>query len=181
LLRLTLPDPAALVRAGVEALAGLRRPAHRHGEDTAVTPTVYTTGYEQHRRPEDLVAVLRGAGVERLVDVRELPLSRRRGFSKSSLAAALGDAGIAYEHERRLGNPKPLRDLYRSGRQADGEQGYRAHLRTGSSAVVDALAATLTMQRTCVLCFEADHEQCHRTLLVDELREREPALRVEHL
>ena len=145
-----------------------------------MAPVIYTAGYEQHRRPEDLIEVLRRAGIERLVDVRERPLSRRPGFSKSSLAGLLAEAGIAYEHARRLGNPKPYRDLYRSGRKADGERGYRAHIRNQAEAV-DELLAALATARTCVLCLERDPADCHRSILVDELRAREPLLEVQHL
>ena len=144
-------------------------------------PTIFTTGYEQHRHPEDLVDALVDAGVRRLVDVRDLPLSRRRGFSKRLLSEALESAGIAYEHERALGNPKPLRDLYRSGRRADGERGYRRLVRGPSAPAVDELATSLRGAPTCVLCFEADHTECHRSVIIDELRSREPALRVRHL
>ena len=97
---------------------------------------LWTIGYERHRTHASLTEALHGAGVERLLDVRELPLSRRRGFSKRALAAALGAAGIRYDHERALGNPKPLRDLYRSGRQPEGEAGYLAHVRNGSAWAV---------------------------------------------
>jgi uncharacterized protein (DUF488 family) len=144
-------------------------------------PALYTTGYEQHREPAALIKVLKEAGVRRLVDVRELPLSRRRGFSKTRLAEALAEAGIRYEHERALGNPKPMRDLYRSGRQEDGEAGYRAHVRNGSAWAVDWLADSLHDGPACLLCFEADHATCHRDVIVDELRHRMPALRVRHL
>ncbi len=143
--------------------------------------TILTTGYEQHKTPGDLVRVLQKSGVRRLVDVRELPLSRRRGFSKTKLGECLAEAGIAYEHERALGNPKPLRDLYRSGRQDEGEVGYLAHVRNGSAPAVDALAARLDGQLTCVMCFEADHRTCHRSLLVDELAVRRPGLVVKNL
>jgi uncharacterized protein (DUF488 family) len=145
-----------------------------------MAPVIYTAGYEQHRRPEDLVEVLRRAGIERLVDVRELPSSRRPGFSKGALARSLAGAGIEYEHARRLGNPKRYRDLYRSGRRADGERGYRAHIRNEAEAV-DALLAALPAARTCVLCLERDPADCHRSILVDELRARDPRLEVEHL
>ncbi len=144
-------------------------------------PTLFTTGYEQHRESAALIAALTTSGVRRLVDVRELPLSRRRGFSKTALRAALSDAGICYDHTRALGNPKPLRDLYKSGRQPEGEAGYRAHVRNGSAWAVDRLAETLDDGPACLMCFEADHETCHRTVIVDELRRRIPALRVVNL
>jgi uncharacterized protein (DUF488 family) len=142
---------------------------------------LFTIGYEQHPTPASLTERLRGAGVERLLDVRELPLSRRRGFSKTALGAALADAGIRYEHERALGNPKPLRDLYRSGRQGEGEEGYRAHVRNGSAWAVRELARTLTEAATCLLCWEHDHRACHREVIVSELRRLVPDLAVEHL
>lgn len=147
----------------------------------AVSPVLFTVGYEGHATTASLVDVLTRAGVERLVDVRELPMSRRRGFSKTALAEALEGAGVVYEHERALGNPKAYRDLYRSGRQDEGERGYLAHIRNGSAWAVDRLGQELGEQATCLLCFEHDHRECHRALIVQELRTRVPGLRVEHL
>jgi uncharacterized protein (DUF488 family) len=43
-------------------------------------PTIYTVGYESTSLPS-VVEALRSRGVETLIDVRELPLSRRAGFS----------------------------------------------------------------------------------------------------
>lgn len=146
-----------------------------------VTTTLLTVGYAGHHEPTSLVTALEAAGVRRVVDVRDVPHSRRRGFSKTALAAALAEAGIAYEHERALGNPKPYRDLYRSGRAADGRRAYAAFIRDCSARAVDRLAATLADGRTCLLCLEHDHRDCHRDVIVEELRERTPDLVVEHL
>ena len=66
--------------------------------------TIFTIGYEQATQPA-VVAALRDAGVEILADIRYLPLSRRPGFSKSSLRAAVEEAGIAYRHFKQLGTP----------------------------------------------------------------------------
>jgi hypothetical protein len=52
---------------------------------------------------------LQGDCVTLLLDVREPPLSRRKGFSKTPRAAALAAAGIEYRHERTLGVPRALR------------------------------------------------------------------------
>ena len=144
-------------------------------------PTVFTIGYEQHRRPESLIAALRAAGVRRIVDVRELPLSRRRGFSKTALASALEDAKIEYEHVRALGNPKRFRDMYRSGRRREGERRYRAHLHNGSYSALVELGERLDDAPTCLLCFEAAHEECHRAVIVDALEARLGELDVVHL
>jgi uncharacterized protein (DUF488 family) len=146
-----------------------------------VPPVLFTIGYERHPEPGSLVSALQAAGVERLVDVRELPMSRRKGFSKTGLAKTLADAGLAYEHERALGNPKPYRDLYRSGQETEGARRYRAHLSNGSAWAVDALADSLGATSTCLLCFEHNHGECHRAVIVEELHARLPGLRVRHL
>jgi uncharacterized protein (DUF488 family) len=143
--------------------------------------TVYTTGYEQHLQPESLIESLRRAGVERVVDVRELPLSRRRGFSKTALGEALEEAGIRYEHERPLGNPRALRELYRSGRAKEGARRYREHLLGPTRESLAALAQSLAGPVTCLLCLEAEPERCHRALIVEALEERLHHLRVVHL
>ena len=114
--------------------------------------------------------------MRRLVDVRELPNSRRRGFSKKALASALADGGIAYVHARALGNPH--RDLYRAGRLAEGEAAYRAHLTAPEGQETLAyLHATLDTP-TCLLCLEASPEHCHRRLVAEALRDRVPGLEV---
>jgi uncharacterized protein (DUF488 family) len=67
--------------------------------------TLFTIGHEG-RSLDELVDELARAGVNRLVDVRQLPLSRRRGFSKTALGETLHIAGIEYVHVKALGNPK---------------------------------------------------------------------------
>ena len=66
--------------------------------------TLWTIGYERLLPPE-LVAELEAAGVERLLDVRYRPQSRRPGMSKTRLGELLGEHGIAYEHRKALGTP----------------------------------------------------------------------------
>ena len=70
---------------------------------------IFTIGYEGATVGEFLAA-LEKAGVKRVIDVRALPSSRRPGFSKSPLGAALGEAGIDYVHLKALGTP--LRKRY---------------------------------------------------------------------
>jgi uncharacterized protein (DUF488 family) len=148
--------------------------------NSSAVQTLFTIGYENHRTPDSLIASLRAAGVRRLVDVRELPLSRKRGFSKTALAGALEDANIDYQHIRALGNPKPYRDLYKAGRVAEGERAYRKHLHNGSYPALVELGETLD-EGTCLLCFEAAHEDCHRAVIVEALEERLGEITVVHL
>jgi len=147
---------------------------------SAPTAKLFTIGYEG-RSVRELIAQLQAAKVTRVVDVRELPLSRRKGFSKSSLAAALNKAGIAYEHVRELGNPKPLRDRYKSGDVDGGARDYRLHLHNGSRAALVELADSLDGTKTCLLCFEDDHASCHRAVIAGAIAERVPRLALAHL
>lgn len=62
---------------------------------------VIGVGY-QGREITEFVTALAHQGVTRLVDVRLTPTSRKRGFSKSTLRAALAEAGITYDHRREL-------------------------------------------------------------------------------
>lgn len=144
-------------------------------------PTLFTIGYEQHPSPAALIKELRAAGVRRLVDVRELPLSRRQGFSKAALGAALGRAKIEYLHVRALGNPKQYRALYKVGKIREGEKRYRAHLHNGSYSALIELGESLRGSATCLLCFEESHEECHRAVIVEALQERIDKLKVVHL
>lgn len=65
---------------------------------------IYTIGYEG-RAIDEFIAMLAAEQIERVIDVRDLPLSRRRGFSKTPLGEALRGAGIEYVHMKSAGNP----------------------------------------------------------------------------
>jgi uncharacterized protein (DUF488 family) len=140
--------------------------------------TLWTIGYER-LLPPALVAELEAAGVERVIDVRFRPQSRRPGMSKTRLGQLLGDHGIAYEHRRELGTPPDLRWLFRHGRIAEGAAAYRAHVEAAAPGALDALAAELDhAPRTALLCLEADPAGCHRRVIAEALAERRPGLRV---
>jgi uncharacterized protein (DUF488 family) len=140
--------------------------------------TIWTIGYER-LLPGQLVAELGAAGVQRLIDVRYRPQSRRAGMSKTRLGRLLADHGIAYEHRRALGTPPDIRFHYKSGRVAEGAARFREHIEHHSAQALDALAAELDDgPRTALLCLEADPATCHRRVLVDQLSVRRPGLRV---
>ena len=144
-----------------------------------MTPKLFTVGYEG-RSLDELIDELVGAGVERLVDVRELPLSRRRGFSKTALSEALREAGIEYLHVRALGNPKANRERYWAGDVEGGAAVYRQHLNNGSRSALVELAESLGDDPLCLLCFERNHAECHRDVIVEALQELRPGLAVSH-
>ncbi|AJP71512.1 DUF488 domain-containing protein [Sphingomonas hengshuiensis] len=127
---------------------------------------VFTIGYEATTMAEFLAALQR-AGVERVIDVRALPLSRRPGFSKNILAASLNDAGIEYVHLKALGTPKRGRDAAKKGDVATLEAVYEDQLALPEAQAQAARMRALAAEKpSALLCFERDPRHCHRTLLL---------------
>jgi len=143
--------------------------------------TVATVGY-QAATVDSFVRALQAAGVELLVDVRAVASSRRPGFSKSRLAANLAEVGIGYVHLRGLGTPAAGRAAARAGRHARMRSIFREHLRTlEAQAELDQLRELASAgRRVCLLCFEADPQHCHRTLVAEALAVQLP-IEVLHL
>jgi uncharacterized protein (DUF488 family) len=127
---------------------------------------IFTIGYEGTTVPE-FIAALQNAGVARVIDVRALPLSRRPGFSKSPLRAALAEAGIEYLHLKALGTPSEGRTAARAGRHADMARVYAGQLELPEAIAQSAQMLDLAKEKpTALLCMEREPEHCHRTLLL---------------
>ena len=127
---------------------------------------IFTIGYEGATM-DAFLAALKQAGVERVIDVRALPLSRRPGFSKSPLRATLEQAGIEYLHLKALGTPAEGRAAARAGRHADLERIYAGQLELPEAIAQSAQMLDLAAEKpSALLCFERDPAQCHRSLLL---------------
>lgn len=141
--------------------------------------TLMTIGYEGL----DLRSFLRALGINRvatLIDVRELPLSRKRGFSKSAMATVVDKAGIEYIHMRALGCPREVRKEYYEDRDwSSYKKRFLAYLRTQSDAL-EELRKLIKKGNCCLLCYEADYRHCHRALIAEAMQ-RGHELNVEHL
>src|SRR5689334_9271017 len=127
---------------------------------------LFTIGYEGTTMDEFLSA-LKTAGVERVIDVRALPLSRRPGFSKTPLRAALEEAGIEYVHLKALGTPSEGRTAARAGRHEDMKRIYSGQLELPEAIAQSAQMLDLAAEKpSALLCMEREPEHCHRTLLL---------------
>lgn len=134
------------------------------------------------RTAEQLVELLREAGVRLLVDVRRYPGSRRHPqFSRDALATTLAESGIAYRHEPRLGGRRTARPgSPNTAWRSESFRAYADHI--VSDEFQDALASIQrdAADRTVALmCAEAVPWRCHRQLIADVLVSRDVA--VEHL
>jgi len=142
-------------------------------------PVLFTFGYEGVSI-RDFIDRLKSAGIDRVIDVRELPLSRKKGFSKSAFSQALAGAGIAYEHLPEFGCPKPIRDRYRNDSDwSRYTRDFRSYLR-GKIPEISTFADRVTSERMCLVCYEADSNFCHRSMIADAVATKRP-VRVNHL
>jgi uncharacterized protein (DUF488 family) len=134
-----------------------------------VTGKIWTIGYEKVGQG-DFVAALKAAKIKTLVDVREVANSRRAGFSKKSLAAALDEAGIAYIHMKPLGTPKAGREAARKGDAKTMTRIFEAKMVEPESQMALAETAELAGKgRVCIMCLEHDWRDCHRTIVAQHL------------
>jgi uncharacterized protein (DUF488 family) len=139
-----------------------------------------TIGYEKASQAEVLGALSR-AGIATLIDVRDLPLSRRAGFSKRALAAAVEAAGMRYVHLKALGTPPEGRE---ANRRRDWPRFWRiveAKLATAEAELdLERAAAMAEAAPSCLLCYEADWRICHRRR-VGELMAARHGFELRHL
>ena len=143
-------------------------------------PPLYTIGYEKARL-DDVIAALRGAGVATLIDVRDRPISRRPGFSKRQLAAAVEEAGMRYLHLKALGTPPEGREANRRRQWPLFWNIVERKLATAEAELALQQAASAAREDpSCLLCYEADWHICHRRRVGEILTERD-GLAVHHL
>jgi uncharacterized protein (DUF488 family) len=132
--------------------------------------TVFTIGYEG-LDIDTFVALLAQHSIDTVVDIRELPLSRKRGFSKKALGNALKLHGHEYVHLAALGCPKTVRNDYRdNGDWKRYTKGFARHLNTQAEALA-SLSAMTVASNCALLCYEADFNRCHRSLVANALRD----------
>lgn len=141
---------------------------------------IYTIGYEG-ADIRSFVGTLDVVGVGHVLDIRDIPGSRKRDFSKNILKQHLNDAGISYSHFKSLGDPKPGRDAMRAGNEALFRQIFEDHLSKPEAQLALELIIDIALDETCVLlCYERDHKSCHRSIVAAEM-ERRGGLKAQHL
>lgn len=133
---------------------------------------VWTIGHGT-RPAEELVAIVREAGVRTLVDVRRFPGSRHNSqFNGPALRAVLEEGGIAYRHAVELGGRlagEPGEDAFGCLRVA----AFRSYAaRMGTERWQSALAEALAEPALCFMCSETLWWRCHRRLIAELLYAR---------
>src|SRR3989338_10184111 len=135
--------------------------------------TIYTIGYEGL----DIIAFvkkLKDSNIQQLIDVREIALSRKNGFSKGVLRDSLKQGGVRYQHLSMLGSPRELRhELHRDWNYEKFFTEYRQHITDPDiQDGITQLEGLSKLKRTAILCFEKDPATCHRNIIGEELKKR---------
>ncbi|WP_379551726.1 DUF488 family protein [Qipengyuania sp. DGS5-3] len=134
--------------------------------------TLYTIGYEG-ADISAFLTTLGEVGVKRVADIRDVPISRKKGFSKNKLAEALSEVGISYAHFKPLGDPKEGREAMRSGDRAKFLSVFNEHVgREDAQDAMVELAEQAANSETVLLCYERDPKDCHRTIVASMMKER---------
>lgn len=119
---------------------------------------------------ERTLAILAGAGVSSLVDIRTAPGSRRNPqFVRAAMQEWLPDAGIAYRWEKHLGGfRKPSVGNPDLAWREDMFRGYAEHMRSADfRTAIDAVLAETQTRSVTVMCSESLWWRCHRRLVAD--------------
>lgn len=148
-----------------------------------VKDKVFTIGYEKIDFPKWL-SIIGESNIEVIIDVRERPLSRKKGFSKTRMAETLREHRIEYVHLRQLGSPPELRnELKRSGDFEVFFNQFNSLLDEEERQVVlQTLIETVEVKTCCLICVEEDPDLCHRSRIAEYLEQlANGRLKVEHI
>lgn len=126
---------------------------------------VYTLGY-QGWLVDGFLDLLMRSGIQRIVDVRSNPVSRRYGFHKNTLHRLCEKVRIEYVHLPNLGIPSKLRqDLDTPSAYKVLFAEYERNIISREDATVERVASLVQDKPTALICMEADPSQCHRSRL----------------
>lgn len=135
---------------------------------------IITIGYSS-RTFDELLGLLRQAGVQIVADVRSAPNSRQSPeFNQKNLAESLPKLGITYHHLKELGGKdRPILERSPNRGLPKAWQGYADYMQSEDfERCLRRLLALATIGPVALLCAEADPAKCHRRLIADVLTAR---------
>ncbi len=151
---------------------------------------LYTIGFKG-KSAKQFFALLRDAGVQKLIDIRRTNSSQLAGFTKGrDLEFFLEECfGITYEHVPDLAPSEELLKDYRKrlGKKKEDDEAWRMYVERfrqemSQRPVLDVfLRAAAGFDAVCLLCSEKTPERCHRHLLSERISERLHNVDVRHL
>lgn len=143
---------------------------------------LYTIGYEGLDQRQ-FMAHLAHYGVDIVVDVRKLPVSRKKGFSKTPLKEMLNEVNIEYLNLQDLGAPREIREeLYHSGNYKRFFKDYLKNI-SDKQDLLEAIHVLIGQgKKVSLLCFERNPQQCHRKVVAEQIKKLDGnGLEVRHI
>lgn len=141
--------------------------------------TVFSIGYEG-KTLEECIRIFKKHNISLIIDVRQNPISRKKGFSKEKLCNALEAEGFKYIHLVELGNPKEIRDEYHQNNSTNFLYDEYGKYLDERPELIDTLYSYVSGNYACLLCFEKHPIECHRGVLTDYLHKYK-GMSVKHL
>ena len=132
---------------------------------------LFTIGYEGSD-VESFISRLEQSRIRRVVDVREIPLSRKPGFSKNSLREKLEEEGIEYVHIQQLGSPKAIRNKLKEDEDYASFFGSFSTYLDEQQMAIDEAYRHVREATCCLMCFERMPSKCHRSIVAEKIRLR---------
>jgi uncharacterized protein (DUF488 family) len=129
-----------------------------------------TIGYEG-RNIDDFISCLKQYNTTCLIDVREIPISRKNGFSKRSLKGRLENENIKYIHIKALGTPSVIRKKLRADKDYNSFFNEYSKYLTNNIDIIRNLYNNIFEGTSCLMCFERSHEKCHRSIVANKIKE----------
>jgi uncharacterized protein (DUF488 family) len=144
---------------------------------------LYTIGFTK-KTAEEFFGKLRQHGVKRLVDIRRNNVSQLAGFTKKQdLEFFLREiGGIEYVHMLEFAPTQEMMDAYRRNK-GDWKTYEREFNKLIASRKIEKVVTPVFLDYACLLCSEAEPDQCHRRLVAEYLRNKSKhvELKVTHL
>jgi uncharacterized protein (DUF488 family) len=141
---------------------------------------LFTIGYEK-RGIDDFINILRENEIEVLVDIRAVPHSRIIDFAKRNLERHLSENGIDYLLKKGLGSPKELRNKVKSDGDYDHFFAEYDNILKDLKEHITELLIIVKIKKTCLFCYEADVNRCHRRSVAKKLRQLDRTLEIINL
>ena len=142
---------------------------------------IFTIGYTG-RDAGEFFAILKQAGVSKVIDVRLYNTSQLAGFTKKQDIEYFLQVivGAAYVHLPILAPTKKLLNDYKKG--LIGWQQYEEQFkRIITQRQIERHLIPQDMDMSCLLCSEAEADNCHRRLVAEYLTEHWPSISIHHL
>ncbi len=142
---------------------------------------IFTIGHST-RSFEKFVEILKGQGIEKLVDIRTIPRSRRNPqFNQDLLSETLPDEGIEYLHMKSLGGLRHAqKDSINDAWENPSFRGYADYMQTPEfETAIEELIGAAINRKTAIMCAEGNLYRCHRSLVADSLTAR--GIEVRHI